>query len=148
MADETKATQPDAAAEEKKETPAKKAPAKKEASVAVADKPAEEKAEPEAPPLTTDVFNNCTSRCSRRAWNVYLSLQNDIEQFKTRLVRGRLTMTNAKAAQEVHKVFVEEAGVTEITTRDNWVEFTASLATVQLVLKRPDTEYFDCLLVR
>lgn len=118
-------------------------------AVAVAEKPptgqpgagtSEEK------PVTTDVFNNCTSRCSRRAWNIFLEYAKDIEIFKTRRVRGRLVFKTPKAAQQAHGLLVEQGGVThEITTQDNWIEFTGTLAAVQLVIKAPDTEFFDAV---
>ncbi len=122
------------AAEEK---PAEEASGKK--AVAVAEKPPEK-------PVNSDIFTSCTSRITRRAWNIFLEYNTqDLEPFKNRPVRGRLTASSAKAAQEFHKILVEEGGVREITTHDNVLEFTAPLATVQLVIKHPDARMFDAV---
>lgn len=117
--------------------------------VAVAEKPTEKKPEEkksEEQPVNSDIFTSCTSRVSRRAWNIFLEYNTkDLEAFKNRPVRGKLTASSAKAAQEFHKVLVEEGGVKEITTHDDTVEFTAPLATVQLVIKHPDARMFDAV---
>ncbi len=116
-------------------------------TVAVADKPVT-KAEPASPaekPVNTDVFNTCTRRCTRRTWDFFLSIRDDIEQFKTRLVRGCLTFKSATAAEQALKTLAEQGGITEVITQDKTIEFTGSLAAVQLVLRDPNTTMFDAL---
>lgn len=141
-----KSTEDNKAAEDKPaEAAAKPAEgAAEKKAVAVAEKPAEKA--PEEKPVNSDIFTSCTSRITRRAWNIFLEYNTkDLEPFKNRPVRGRLTASSAKAAQEFHKILVEEGGVREITTHDNVVEFTAPLATVQLVIKHPDARMFDAV---
>jgi hypothetical protein len=103
-------------------------------------------AAPEAPaavPLTTDVFTNCTSRCTRRIWDVFLSVRDDLTLFQTKLVRARLTAASEQAAAEIGDILTTQYGVTEMTQLGDALELTASLATIQHVIKRPDVKTLD-----
>ncbi len=118
----------------------------KKETVAVAEKPEVKVApQPEEKPLNTDVFETCTKRCTRRAWDFFLSVRNEIDLFKTKTVRGHLTFKSASSAQQALTLLVNEGGVTEVTERGEALEFTGSLAAVQLVLRSPDTVLFDAL---
>jgi len=110
------------------------------------DPPVTESAEaPKAVPVTTDAFTNCTSRCTRRAWNLFLAYRDNIEEFKTKEIRGKLTFATPGAATTAKETLTTDGGVKYITQTDNVLEFTATLAAVQLVLKHPDTQQFDAL---
>ncbi|MDH4378542.1 MAG: hypothetical protein QE263_01365 [Vampirovibrionales bacterium] len=98
---------------------------------------------PAAPPLTTDVFTNCTSRCTRRIWDVFLSVRDDLTLFQTKLVRVRLTAATEQAAAEIGDILTTQYGVTEMTQLGDALELTASLATLQHVIKRPDVKTLD-----
>lgn len=115
-------------------------------STATQEAPAAEPAAEEKP-VNTDTFSNCTSRCSRRAWNIFLEYRDDIEVFKTKEVRGKLTFANESAAQAAKEVLTSQGGVKYITQTAEVLEFTGTLAATQLVLKQPDTTGFDALKV-
>lgn len=95
----------------------------------------------------TDKFTQSTKRCTRRSWDAFLSVRDNIEAFNTRLVRGRLELASASAANDVAAVLKDEAGVDRMTMIDTVIECTATLADVQRVIKRPDFVMFDCVLV-
>ena len=95
----------------------------------------------------TDIFNTCTKRCTRRAWDLFLAVKDDIELFNSRMVRGRLTVSSAAHAQTLKQILVDEGGITELTLTDNIIELTTTLATMQLVIRHPETQMFDALKV-
>lgn len=95
----------------------------------------------------SDHFTQSTRRCTRRAWDVYLSLRDDMDGFNQRLVRGRMELKSESAAKEVAATLAQKAGVTQITQMDNILECTTTLAAVQLVIKHPDFVMFDCVLL-
>ncbi|MFN8614694.1 MAG: hypothetical protein U0003_02130 [Vampirovibrionales bacterium] len=96
-----------------------------------------------AVPINTDVFTNCTSRCSRRLWDVFLSVRDDLAQFQTKQVRVRLVAASEQAAAEIADVLKTQGGLTELTQLGDALELTSSLATLQLVIKRPDVTSLD-----
>ncbi len=96
-------------------------------------------------PVTTDTFNNCTSRCTRRAWNLFLQYRDNIDAFKTKEVRGKLTFDNEAAATGAKETLTTEGGVKYITQTGNDLEYTGTLAATQLVIKLPETNSFDAI---
>lgn len=95
----------------------------------------------------TDKFTQSTKRCTRRAWDVFLSLREDLDGFNDRLVRARMELQGAGAAKEVMQVLQNSAGVEHVTQMDQVLECTTTLAAVQLVIKHADFVMFDCVLV-
>ncbi len=89
------------------------------------------------------MFTACTARCTRRAWDLFLRYGDDIEQFTTKTVRGKLTAATAKAAEAFAQTLTTEGGATEVRTNGADTEFTGTLAAVQLVLKQPEARMFD-----
>jgi hypothetical protein len=125
------------------EKPAAAATAEKPAAPAAAAKPAA----PAEPAFTTDVLQNCTSRFSYRGWHLYLSYRSDLEKIKTVPVRSVLTARTPEGAQEIERILREDGAVKELTRRNKEVHFTAPFATVQLVIKHPQTHTYDAVAV-
>ncbi len=117
---------------------------KDDKAVALAEKPQPAPVKEEKP-VNTDIFNTCTKRCTRRTWDFFLAVRDDMEQFKNAPVRGKLTFKSSAAMEQARKVLEEQGGVTEICTEGDTLNFTGTLAAAQLVLREPDTLMFDAV---
>lgn len=111
------------------------------------EKPAAAAAPAEAA-INTDAFSQSTRRCSRRAWDIFLQYRNDMALFTGRAVRGRLTFQSADDAHQAAQILRTEGGVTAMTLLNEHVEFTGTLAAVQLVIKQPYTQFFDAIVIQ
>lgn len=114
---------------------------------AAAPSPAKEEPPKEAPkeaPFTTDVLQNCTSRFTRKAWDIYLDYQKDMTLIRTKPVRATLTARTANGAEEIQKL-LSEAGVQEMSRADKTLSFTATFEQIQAVIKYPETHHFDAV---
>ncbi|MBY0449340.1 MAG: hypothetical protein K2X01_01780 [Cyanobacteria bacterium] len=110
------------------------------------EKPSNPAAEaPVEKPFNVDILTTCTIRFSRRSWDLFLSLKTDLDKLRATPLRNRLVAKTPDAAQEMHKILVEQGGVSEITTNGNELEFTGTFEAVQLVIKHPQTLEFDAI---
>ncbi len=106
------------------------------AKEAKAEAPAEEK------PFTTDVLQSCTSRFTRKAWNIYLNYQKDLNKIRTVPVRATLEVRSPEVAEELHKT-LQEQGVQELSRQGKTLSMTTTFETIQTVIKHPETKMLD-----
>ncbi|MBK8190788.1 MAG: hypothetical protein IPK79_10110 [Vampirovibrionales bacterium] len=97
------------------------------------------------PPVSTDVFSAATSRCTRRAWDIFLAFRNAPGLFTGAAVRGRITAQSAQALEEIQRTLREEGGLSRMSVFDSFIEFTAPLAVVQRVILHPGLMQFDAI---
>jgi hypothetical protein len=105
----------------------------------VTEKPADA---PEEKPFNTDVLQQCTARMTHQAWGVYLNMKTDLTAIQTVPVRAALKARSKDGAQAIAGL-LKEAGVTLITAKDLRLEFTATFAQIQTVIKHPQTHLLD-----
>lgn len=114
------------------------------AATATAEKPAKEEkaAEPEKP-FNTDIFQSCTTRITRKAWDLYKTYsKNKFEKFRTVEVRAQLECRSIDGAEDIQKQLVE-AGVKEISRTEETLHFTATMEQIQTVIKQPPALLLD-----
>lgn len=113
-------------------------------ATATAEKPAaEEKAAEPEKPFTVDVFQSCTKRITRKAWDLYKSFcANKFEKFRTIQVRGQLECHSVEGAEELQAKLVE-VGVKEISRKEETLHFTATMEQIQTVIKLPPAKLLD-----
>lgn len=109
-----------------------------QAKTATAEKPAE-------PPFTTDVLTSCTSRFTRKAWDIFLAYKSDLELIQKCPIRAKLTAHTEEGAKEIAEILKNEGHQTQLTLRGKEIELTAPFAIIQLVIKRPQTAKFDAI---
>ena len=111
----------------------------KPAAAAAPEKPAE-------PPFNTDVLESCTTRYTRKAYNLYLQCRGRQEKIEQPPVRFSVEASSVDAAEEIHKTLAE-AGVAEISREDKTVSLTTTFATLALVVKHPKVCHVDAVAV-
>lgn len=112
-----------------------------DATTAVAEKPDKE----EEKPVNTDVFQSCTSRVTRKAWNIFLEYNaGDKSRFRTEPVRATLECHSENGAEELTKQ-LQEAGVSEISRDGKVISMTATLEQIQIVIKLPEAKMLDAV---
>jgi hypothetical protein len=116
---------------------------------------AETKAAPEAPaepiekPFCPDILISCTSRFTRKAWNILLGMLNgDQTQLTTVPLRAKLTAKSPEGAAELHQTLMKEKGVTEIKLVGKEIAVVATFADIQSVIKNPQTAMLDATLAQ
>jgi len=100
-----------------------------------------EAAKPEAPkepPFNTDILEACTSRFTRKAYNLYLTYRADKDKIENTPVRFSLEARTADAAEEIHKQLLE-AGVVEISRQERTVSMTTTFRVLEKVIRHPQT---------
>jgi hypothetical protein len=115
------------------------------------DKPAssETTAEPPPvkaePPFNVDVLNTCTARFSRKAWNQFLAIREDLQALQTRRFRVAL---NARTETGLQEVMAALQGLEATALKQSGVlqlECVATLAQVQGVARHPQTHWIDLI---
>lgn len=107
-------------------------------AVAIAEAPAEK-------PFTIDLLQSCTARMTHQCWRTYLSLKDDLNAIKTVPLRASLIARSEKGLAEIIAM-LEDVDVTAKTLRDKHaVDFTATFAQIQTVIKHPQTHTVDAV---
>lgn len=101
---------------------------------------------PKEPPFTVDVLTSCTTRYTRKAWNLFLSYRADLEKIRTAPIRATLEARTLNGAEALHRQLLE-AGVKEISRKDKVVSLTTTFEIIQLVIKNPETAHFDAIAI-
>ena len=126
------------------ETQQPQAPAAQPAApAAVAEKPAAPEP-PKEPPFTIDALIQSTTRFTRKAWNIVLSMRNDLNAMKTAPMRFTLEATTAQAAEALQHELVE-AGVKEISRNGQVISMSTTFEVLQKVIKRPEVHMVDAI---
>jgi hypothetical protein len=113
-------------------------PVTEQPAVAVAEVPAEK-------PFTIDLLQSCTARMTHQCWRTYLALKDDLNAIKTVAVRANLIARSEKGLAEI-VAMLEDAGVVAKTNRDKHsLDFTATFAQIQTVIKHPQTHTVDAV---
>jgi hypothetical protein len=108
-------------------------------------KPADAVVVVEEKPFNLDLLQSCTARMTHQCWQTYLSMKNDLLGMQTRPVRATLTARSDKGLDELQGLLVE-AGVTAKTRRDTkTLDFTATFAQIQRIIKHPQTHTIDAV---
>lgn len=99
------------------------------------------------PATTTDPFTQSTRHCTRRAWDVFLSMKDNLDAFNTKQVRVRIEASDERAAQGFAEILKTDGEVTRLTQMDNKIECTTTLAAIQLIIKDPEFKLLDAIAV-
>ena len=95
----------------------------------------------------TDAFTQSTRRCTRRAWDVFLKVRNNVDKFNSQLVRARIEADSEAAAQEMYETLKAETELQQGTVLGDRIECTTTLAAIQLIIKRPDFKMLDAVAI-
>jgi len=116
------------------ETPENAAPT----AAAVAEKPAA----PAEQPFSVDALINCTTRFTRKGWNIFLAYQEDLDKIRTKPIRATVEAHSHNGSEELHRLLVE-AGVQEISRKDKVISMTTTFENLQKVVKHPEVAVVD-----
>lgn len=108
------------------------------AATAVVEKPAA----PAEPPFSVDALTNCTTRFTRKAWNIFLAYKEDLNKIRTQPVRATLEAQTHNGAEELHRLLME-AGVHEISRKDKVISMTTTFEILQTVVKHAEVAMVD-----
>jgi hypothetical protein len=112
-------------------------------TTAVAEKPAE----PVEKPFNLDLLQSCTARMTHQCWRTYLALKDDLAAMQSVLIRATLNARTEKGLQEI-VAMLQDVGVTARTQSDKCtLDFTATFAQIQTVIKHPQTHTLDAVRV-
>lgn len=113
------------------------------ATTAVADKPATPAA-PAEPVFNTDILRSCTTRLTRKAWNLFLEYTEDINKIRTVPIRATLEAASLNDAEALHRLLLED-GVKEISRKDKVISMTTTFEVIQKVIKLPASKMLDAV---
>lgn len=108
--------------------------------------PAEEAPKP-LPATTMDPFIQSTRHCTRRAWNIFLAMNNKLDVFNAKQVRARIDTTSNQAAERFADVLKTDGNVRSITVIDDRIECSATYAAIQLIIKDADFKLMDAVAI-
>ncbi len=94
-----------------------------------------------------DAFTQSTRRCTRRAWDVFLNVRNNMDAFNTQQVRARIEADSDSAASEMFDLLKTQTGLSQGTLLGDRIECTTTLAAIQLIIKRPDFKLLDAIAI-
>lgn len=96
-------------------------------------------------PLNVDILNTATSRFTRKAWNEFLAVRNDLDAIRFKRYRIELESKTAAGRDEL-KTLLEQVDVTAIQTKSaKQLAFNASFEKLQTVMRHPETLMVDLL---
>ena len=99
---------------------------------------------PEKPvKFNTDAFENCTARCTRQAWDLYLAHRANQALFENTEFRCRITAASDTAASEIAGLLKSESSLYDLTLAGKQIHLNATLAQIMLVIKHDDLRQFD-----
>lgn len=99
------------------------------------------------PATTMDPFIQSTRHCTRRAWNIFLGMNNKLDVFNTKQVRARIQTTGSNAAQRFANTLKSDGEVTRLSIIDDRIECTATYAAIQLIIKDADFKLMDAIAI-
>lgn len=111
----------------------------KDSATATQEKPAE-KAEKKEAPFNTDALKQSTVRFGRDAWDLFLEYDKEksLEKMQQQKVAFQLTARSREGALALRQSLEQDEKISGITGKDNTIEFTATFAQIQKIIKRPE----------
>ena len=114
-------------------------------SEATETKPAVEEAKPEVPeekPLNVDALSQSTSRFTRKAWNFFLPLREDLDAIKTKRFDISLEARSEEGAQTLNDL-LNEHETPGVKRSGKTLTFRSTFEKLQTVIKHEQVHLVD-----